>query len=150
MTSAVHFPPSGLSAQLPRPNSQRDPRALSELIAARDIDVVPGDPPVPIAGWRVSGGHTDADALTLPMAALPIGFHTRPGDTVVPVGGDPALAGAAGAGGRTCLAVPDPDDLPVLDHAAGTVTLIMLPWPASGPPGWPGNGSSRCSAPAGS
>ncbi len=132
MTSAEHHPdrdPSGLDRQ-----TQPDPLALSELIAAGDIDVVPGDPPVPIAVWRVAGvdaayGHSDADALTPRMAALLVGSYTRPGDTVVSVGNDPALAGAAGAGGRTYLSVPDPDDLSDLGHVAGTVALIVLPWP---------------------
>jgi hypothetical protein len=138
MTSAEHHPdrdPSGLDPQTPH-----DPLALSELIAAGDIDVVPGDPPVPIAVWRVAGvdapyGHGNADALTPRMAALLVGSYTRPGDTIVSVGGDPALAGAAGAGGRTYLPVDDPDDLAGLDHLAGTVALLVLPWP---PPYRPG------------
>ena len=45
------------------------------------------------------------------------------------VGNDPALAGAAGAGGRTYRSVAHPDELADLDHAAGTVALIVLPWP---------------------
>jgi hypothetical protein len=111
-----------------------DPLALSELIAVGDIDVVPGDPPVPIAVWRVAGvdasyGRASADAFSPRMAALLVGSYTRPGDTIVSVGDDPALAGAAGAGGRTYLPVRDPDDLSRLDHVAGTVALIVLPWP---------------------
>jgi hypothetical protein len=117
-----------------------DPLALSELIAAGDIDVVPGDPPVPIAVWRVAGvdagyGHAHADALSPRMAALLVGSYTRPDDTIVSVGDDPALAGAAGAGGRVYLSVRDLDDMAALDHVAGTVTLIVLPWP---PPYRPG------------
>lgn len=117
------------------PQAEDDPLALSRLIAAGDIDVVPGDPPVPIAVWRVAGAdavyrHTDADAMTPRMAALLVGSYTRPTDTVVSVGDDPALAGAAGAGGRTYLSVRDVNDLPHLDHVAGTVALIVLPWPA--------------------
>jgi hypothetical protein len=117
-----------------------DPLALSELIAAGDIDVVPGDPPVPIAVWRVADvdaayGHAHADALSPRMAALLVGSYTRPDDTIVSVSDDPALAGAAGAGGRRYLSVSDPDDLAGLDHVAGTVALIVLPWP---PPYRPG------------
>jgi len=123
-----------------QPTQPPDPLALSELIAAGDIDVVPGDPPVPISVWRVAGvdaaaGHSSADALTPRMAALLVGSYTSPGDTVVSIGGDPALAGAAGAGGRTYLSVDDPGDLAGLDHVAGTVALIVLPWP---PPDRPG------------
>jgi hypothetical protein len=94
----------------------------------------PGDPPVPIAVWRVADpdaryGHDRSNALTPRLAALLIGSHTRPGDTVVCVGDDPALAGAAGAGARTYRSVPRPDGLAGLDRAAGTVALIVLPWP---------------------
>jgi hypothetical protein len=124
--------------------SADDPLALSELIASGDIDVVPGDPPVPIAVWRVADvdarfGHHRADALTPRLAALLVGTHTRPGDTIVSIGHDPALAGAAGAGARVYRSVAHPDDLAGLDHAAGTVALIVLPWP---PPDQPG-GMSR-------
>ena len=55
------------------------------------------------------------------------------------VGHDPALAGAAGAGARIYRSVAHPDELSDLDHAAGTVTLIVLPWP---PPKQP-DGMSR-------
>ncbi len=115
-------------------DAQPDPFALAHLIAAGDIDVVPGDPPVPIAIWRVAAidapyGHDLADGLTPRMAALLVGSYTRPGDTIVSVGHDPALAGAAGAGARTYLAVDDPADLTDVDHVAGTVRLVVLPWP---------------------
>ncbi len=126
------------------PSTAGDPLALSELIASGDIDVVPGDPPVPIAVWRVADvdarfGHHRADALTPRLAALLVGTHTRPGDTIVSIGHDPALAGAAGAGARVYRSVAHPDDLAGLDHAAGTVALIVLPWP---PPDQP-RGMSR-------
>jgi len=132
MTTAEHHPDRDLPGL--DPHTQHDPLALSELIAAGDIDVVPGDPPVPIAVWRVAGvdaayGHADAHALSPRMAALLVGSYTRPGETIVCVGDDPALAGAAGAGGRTYRSVRHPDDLPDLDLAAGTVALIVLPWP---------------------
>jgi hypothetical protein len=138
MTTPEHHPdqdPSGLD-----PHTPHEPLALSELIAAGDIDVVPGDPPVPIAVWRVADidapyGHTNADALSPRMAALLVGSYTRPGETIVSVGDDPALAGAAGAGGRTYRSVHDPHDLLDLDLAAGTVALIVLPWPPQRPDG---------------
>ncbi|GLL08328.1 hypothetical protein GCM10017581_100890 [Dactylosporangium matsuzakiense] len=111
-----------------------DPLTLSNLIASGDIDVVPGGPPVPIAVWRVADadgrwGHHQADALSPRLAALLVGVHTRPGDTIVSIGDDPALAGAAGAGGRVYRSVSRADDLASLDHVAGTVALIVLPWP---------------------
>jgi hypothetical protein len=115
---------------------------LSELIASGDIDVVPGVPPVPIAVWRVADvdarfGHQRADALTPRLAALLVGTHSRPGDTIVSIGHDPALAGAAGAGGRVYRSVAHLNEVGDLDHAAGTVALIVLPWPLPGPPGAP-------------
>jgi hypothetical protein len=116
------------------PDPPSDPLALSELIAAGDIDVVPGDPPVPIAVWRVADvdarhGHQRADELTPRLAALLVGAHTHPGDTIISIGDDPALAGAAGAGGRRYRALARADQLADLDHTAGTVALIVLPWP---------------------
>ncbi|MEU7874293.1 hypothetical protein [Dactylosporangium sp. NPDC049140] len=116
-----------------------DPLALSNLIASGDIDVVPGDPPVPIAVWRVADvdagwGHRRPDALSPRLAALLVGVHTRPGDTIVSIGDDPALAGAAGAGGRVYRSVTHPDRLNDLEHAAGTVALIVLPWPPADRP----------------
>jgi hypothetical protein len=82
--------------------------------------------------WRVADtvdGRAAAGGLPPRMAALLIASYSRPGDTVVSVGDDPALAGAAGAGGRTYLHVSDPDHLSDVDLFAGTVTLIVLPWP---------------------
>nr|BFE56357.1 hypothetical protein GCM10020063_008830 [Dactylosporangium thailandense] len=113
---------------------------MSELIASGDIDVVPGDPPVPLAVWRVADvdvrwGHRRADALSPRLAALLVGVHTRPGDTIVSVGHDLALAGAAGAGGRGYRSVAHSDQLAGLDQAAGTVALIVLPWPPVNQPG---------------
>lgn len=123
-----------------QPDAGRDPFALSELIAAGDIDVVDGDPPVPITVWRVAGvdhpfRHDPTGGLTPRTAGLVVGSYTRTGDTIVAVGADPALAGAAGSGGRNYLAIDDPTDLERLDHVAGTVQLIVLRWP---PPYRPG------------
>ncbi|WP_432830900.1 hypothetical protein [Dactylosporangium sp. CA-092794] len=124
-----------------------DPLTLSELIASGDIDVVPGDPPVPIAVWRVADvdaqwSRQRADALTPRLAALLVGTHTRPGDTIVSIGHEPALAGAAGAGARRYHSLDHPDQLAGLDQAAGTVALIVLPWP---PPNRPGTTSHQMS-----
>ena len=110
-----------------------DALSLTRLIAAGDIDVIAGHPPIPIAVWRVAdAGHAHnnlADGLTPRMAAMLVASYTRPGDTIISLGTDPALQGAAGAGGRTYLSVDEPADLADLDHVAGTVRLIVLPWP---------------------
>jgi hypothetical protein len=76
---------------------------LSQLIARGVIDVVPDDPPVPIAVWRVADRddlrRRDSDGLTGRTAQLLGALYAGRGDTVVLVGDDPAIAGAAGAGG---------------------------------------------------
>lgn len=104
------------------------------LAVASEIDVVPGDPPVPISVWRVAGtGHParldTGSGLTPPLAALLIGLYTSRGDTVVDLTSDPSIDGAAGAGARRYLPVNDPAHLADLDHVAGTVRLVVLRWP---------------------
>lgn len=135
MVPALQDPRRDVAESLPKPELP-DPAGGSsvsfELVAAGDAEVVTGDPPVPIAVWRVAdavAGDVDANALTPSMVALLVASYSRPGDTVVSIGHDPALAGAAGAGGRAYLHVPDHDHLAELDHVAGTVALIVLPWP---------------------
>ncbi|WP_433727457.1 hypothetical protein ACQP2Y_12450 [Actinoplanes sp. CA-051413] len=109
-------------------------------MAAGDMDVVDGNPPVPITIWRVAGldhpSHRNpAGWLTPRTAGLLVGSYTRPGDTIVSVGGDPALEGAAGAGGRAYIFLDNPADLAGLDHVPGTVQQIMLRWPPPDSPG---------------
>ena len=98
-----------------------DPLGLSQLIASGVIDVVPGDPPVPITVWRVAEPGR--------IAHLLVGLYTRVGDTIVSLGHDPDIAGAAGAGGCRYLPVDAAHRLADLDHVSGAVRLIMLPWP---------------------
>jgi hypothetical protein len=98
-----------------------DPLGLSQLIASGVIDVVPGDPPVPITVWRIAEPGR--------IAQLLVGLYTRVGDTIVSLGHDPDIAGAAGAGGCRYLPVDATHRLADLDHMAGAVRLIMLPWP---------------------
>ena len=140
-TPAPHRPdrvPQGRSGAEPDPAT--GPPDLSELIAAGAIDVVDGDPPVPITVWRVAGvdhpfRHDPTGGLTPRTAGLLVASYTRLGDTIVSVGGDPALEGAAGGGGRNYLGVDDPANLAGLDHVAGTVRLIVLRWPPRYRPG---------------
>ena len=95
---------------------------------------MPGDPPVPITVWRVADaddpyGRHHTDGLTGRTAQLLVGLYTRVGDTIVSLGDDPAIAGAAGAGGCRYLPVDAAHRLADLDHVAGAVQLIILPWP---------------------
>jgi hypothetical protein len=117
-----------------------DPLGISQLIASGVIDVVPGDPPVPITVWRVADaddpyGREPASELTGRTAQLLVGLYTRVGDTIVCLGDDPTIAGAAGAAGCRYLPVDAAHQLADLDHVAGTVRLVLLRWPppASGP-----------------
>ena len=131
-----------------RDGAAGDPLGLSQLIASGVLDVVPGDPPVPITVWRVADADDPyshhADGLTGRTAQLLVGLYTRAGDTIVSLGHDPAIAGAAGAGGRRYLPVDAPHRLADLDHVAGTVQLIMLPWP----PATQNDTGTRVSGPA--
>jgi hypothetical protein len=109
-----------------------DPLGLSQLIASGVIDVMPGDPPVPITVWRVADAdpyHHHADGLTGRTAQLLVGLYTRAGDTIVSLGDDPAIAGAAGAGGCRYLPIDAAHRLADLDHVSGSVRLLLLQWP---------------------
>jgi hypothetical protein len=120
------------------PRHQPDPLTRPTPTAPGDIDVVPGDPPVPLNTWRVAhpdrpDGYRLSDGLTPKLAALMVYFYARHGDTILAIGHDPALAGAAGAAGYNYLTVDDPADLADLDHVAGTVGLLVLRWPPTDP-----------------
>ena len=114
-------------------DSGGDPLGLSQLIASGVIDVGPGDPPVPITVWRVADPDDpyrhDVDGLTGRTAQLLVALYTRPGDTIVSLGDDPAIAGAAGAGGCRYLPVDAAHRLADLDHVFGAVRLLILRWP---------------------
>ncbi|MCY1144032.1 hypothetical protein OWR29_39065 [Actinoplanes sp. Pm04-4] len=92
-----------------------------------------GAAPVAVTPWRITdlpSRHrpAPAGALSARTAARLIGAYSRAGDIIVSVGDDPALAGAAGAGGHRYhgpAAVPELCGL----RLDGAVTLIVLPWP---------------------
>jgi hypothetical protein len=122
---------------------------IADLIAAGVLDVVPGDPPVPVSVWRATPAQ-DAPVspaalyrgLTPSLAARLLAIYTDPGQTVIDITGDPAIAGAAGAGARRYLSF----DLADVDLAArdlrGDVGLILLRWPPLTPPATvPGRGA---------
>jgi hypothetical protein len=124
-------PPDGRSS-IDAGRDADDPLGLSQLIASGVIDIVPGDPPVPITVWRVADrpyGQHLADGLTGRTAQLLVALYTRVGDTIVSLGHDAAVAGAAGAGGCRYLPVDAAHRLADLDHVAGSVRLIILRWP---------------------
>jgi hypothetical protein len=124
--SAGHHRPTGETAD--------DPYALSGLVAAGRLDVVTGDPLVPITVIRIA----DADSQYLrhrrmppSLLALLLGLYTRPGDTVLDfaTAADPVLAGVCGAGARRYLAAADTRRVPTAPATGGQAGLIILRWP---------------------
>src|SRR6266542_1906904 len=63
------------------------------------IDLVGGDPPVPITVWRTPGGDDQA-AIPTRLAQRLVAAYSRPGETVIDLTDDHALAAAALPGGR--------------------------------------------------
>lgn len=138
-----HSPPSpapaigGVRDAGPAAESAVDsPLDLPEPAAAGAVD---GDPPVPITLWRLADidhpfRHDRTGGLTPRTAGLLVGTYTRPGDTLLSLGDDPAIAGAAGGGGRTYLCVQESAELVGLDRLAGAVRLIVLRRPQPGRP----------------
>jgi hypothetical protein len=128
MSTPSERPPIDLTALPSEPATTSDPLGLSDLLARGILDALPGNPPVPIKEWRINDADGGA-GLTIRTALLLVALYTRPGDTIVSLGNDPALAGAAGAAGCRYVAVAHPADLADLDHVAGTVGLVVLRWP---------------------
>ncbi len=116
---------------------------LSRLIVAEGIDVIAGDPPVPISVWRLAyaahrpgGGHDPAGAFTPGLAAPLVATFSRPGQTILDLNHDAAIQGAAGAGARRYRTVTDPrnlDELAGSEHLAGAVDLVVSRWPHPDP-----------------
>ncbi|MCI4066198.1 hypothetical protein MRQ36_28065 [Micromonospora sp. R77] len=65
------------------------------------IDLVAGDPPVPITVWRTARTDTDTGrGVGARLAYRLVAAYSRLGDTVVDLTGDHALTAACAAGGR--------------------------------------------------
>ncbi|WP_319461475.1 hypothetical protein [Micromonospora sp. RTP1Z1] len=65
------------------------------------IDLVVGDPPVPVTVWRTARGDADTGrSIGARLAYRLVAAYSRPGDAVVDLTRDHALTGACGAGGR--------------------------------------------------
>jgi len=121
--------PATLPARTSVPPATSDPFGLADLLARGILDELPGNPPVPIKEWRINDADGGGGGLTIRSALLLVALYTRRGDTIVSLGKDPALAGAAGAAGCKYVPVAHPADLADLDHVAGSVGLIVLRWP---------------------
>src|SRR6266700_2080276 len=66
---------------------------------AAAIDLVAGDPPVPITVWRTPSGDGQA-SVPFRLAQRLVSAYSRPGEVVIDVTDDHALSDAAGHGGR--------------------------------------------------
>jgi hypothetical protein len=65
------------------------------------IDLVAGEPPVPITVWRTARTDTDAGrSIPARLAARLVAAYSRPGEAVVDLTDDHALTAACAAGGR--------------------------------------------------
>jgi len=83
----AHTPPSST----PSPSSPGD---------GPPIDLVAGDPPVPITVWRTPAGHEDQASIPGRLAERLVAAYSRPGEIVVDVTDDAALASPCASGGR--------------------------------------------------
>jgi hypothetical protein len=89
---------------------------------------------VPIEIWRdaetadVAARQSDR-GLTPRVAALLVSHYTRPGEVIVDLTADPAIAGVAGAGGRRYFPLAAPAALTTLRHLRAAVALVVLRWP---------------------
>jgi hypothetical protein len=67
-----------------------------------DIDVVPGDPPVPITVWRTPAGPNPTPIPTR-LAYRLLAAYTDPGDTIIDLTLSPTIADVAATGSRSLV-----------------------------------------------
>jgi hypothetical protein len=130
---------------LPVPSAGRE-RSLDEwesadLVAAGVLDTVPGDPPVPVSVWRATGPdapsvspHTARAGFSARLAGMLLAIWTDVGDNVIDATADPAVEGAAYAGGRRYRTLELPPPPQQVRDLSGQVALILLRWPPAPPP----------------
>ncbi|OKI49355.1 hypothetical protein [Micromonospora sp. CB01531] len=84
------------------PQHHPDPvRPVDPCVDPALIDLVAGDPPVPVTVWRTARTAADAGrSVGARLAYRLIAAYSRPGEVVVDLTGDHALAGVCTAGGR--------------------------------------------------
>jgi len=100
--------------------------AVTRRTPVAGIDVVPGDPPVPLSVWYRTGRGGDA-GVRRGLARQIIASYSDPGQVVLDFDADPPLRAAAVAAGRVYLALPRIRIL--VDVAAAGVDLIVVRWP---------------------
>ncbi|MCO1593746.1 hypothetical protein M8C17_01035 [Micromonospora sp. RHAY321] len=81
----------------PDPAHPVDPHHVDPTL----IDLVAGDPPVPVTVWRTARTETDAGrSIGARLAYRLVAAYSRPGEVVVDLTGDHALAAVCSTGGR--------------------------------------------------
>jgi hypothetical protein len=83
-----------------------------------DIDLVPGDPPVPITVWRTPAADP-AGGMSPRLAARLLAAYSRRGDAVHDATADPVLAQAISVAGRHRAAA----------HRGEPAALVLTGWP---------------------
>ncbi len=97
--------------------------AMTRRAPVAGIDVVPGDPPVPLSVWyRANPGDGRRD-----LARQIIDSYSNPGQVVLDFDADTHLRTAAAVAGRVYLSLPRIRIL--VDLAAVGVDLIVVRWP---------------------
>ena len=82
-----------------RAHTPPDTPLPAQPAGAAAIDLVAGDPPVPITVWRTPSGDGQA-SVPFRLAERLVSAYSRPGEVVIDVTDDHALSDAAGHGGR--------------------------------------------------
>jgi hypothetical protein len=82
-----------------RAHTPPDTPPPAQPAGAAAIDLVAGDPPVPITVWRTPSGDGQA-SVPFRLAERLVSAYSRPGEVVIDVTGDHALSDAAAHGGR--------------------------------------------------
>ena len=80
-----------------RPHASQNPPARHA--GNEPTDLVAGDPPVPITVWRTPAGVGQA-SISPRLADRLVAAYSQPGEVVIDLTEDHALAGAAAQGGR--------------------------------------------------
>jgi hypothetical protein len=105
--------------QYPDPNHPDDFTGADPSL----VDLIAGDPPVPITVWRTARTDQDTGSIPSRLAYRLVSSYSRPGEAVVDVTNDHALAAVCAAGARPhhqarftddslVIAPPTPTDQP--------------------------------------
>jgi hypothetical protein len=130
---------------MPKPHQRHHASHTEPVVAIGadllgDIDVIAGDPPVPITVWPVAQrdhrshrvpppAERDVAGMSPPLAARVVHTYTRPGDVVVGFDRDANLRATAHAAGCRYRRLRHLSCLGDLNAVAGNAGLVVLRWP---------------------